>query len=55
MDPNEALKAIREMIANYNSEKGISGWDLEALVQNFAALDQWIASGGFLPEAWSKK
>lgn len=45
MDPNEALKRIRELINDGDSADVL-------LVEAFEALDNWLSRGGFLPSAW---
>lgn len=59
MDPNETLRRIREIARK--AEGGTWMWDtledaesemLEAL-ENFAELDRWLLSGGYLPAEWS--
>lgn len=45
MDPNEALKNLREELSYF--EGG-------AFAEQFQALDEWLAKGGALPEAWQK-
>lgn len=48
MDPNEALRRIRELIANPQST-AVELVELEELVSD---LDAWLSDGGYLPEAW---
>lgn len=51
MDPNETLKQLRTLFAEVDTEV----WDTQEFERArdlFQALDQWISSGGFLPEAW---
>ena len=47
MDPDEALRKIRELINDGDSA------DIE-LVHLFDGLDQWLSKGGFLPKDWSR-
>jgi hypothetical protein len=70
MDPNEALKLMRELakkilaIANEPNCDEPSYDDLVSSAQEFStaiemaeqfeALDEWIKSGGFLPEDWKQ-
>ena len=42
MDPNEALKMIREAATQ----------DAQDMIEPFEALDEWLCKGGFLPDAW---
>jgi hypothetical protein len=44
MDPNEALRQIRELFEEGNSDE--AGFI-------FIGLDEWLSSGGFLPDDWS--
>lgn len=57
MDPNEALKRCRALGAQVlrNVDDGVLGSrdTAEALAEAFAALDSWLAKGGFLPKSWS--
>ena len=55
MDPDEALKRLRELTQNVlrlaelgedNAELGVE------LAEQVEALDEWISKGGFLPKAW---
>lgn len=53
MDPNAALAEIRAEIADIES----AGNDIEyrgahKLADLVQSLDEWIAKGGFLPDAW---
>ena len=65
MDPNQTLKNLRSLVEAVNAElddsenlgpSRLASTDLvccaHELAQHFEALDQWITSGGFLPEAW---
>jgi hypothetical protein len=63
MDPDAALKELRELAAEFNEEERI--WDgtdgllehkakAERATELFAALDKWLSGGGFLPEDWGK-
>lgn len=45
MDPDQALKDLREMIRDTE--------DLD-LIEQFEALDDWLAKGGFLPADWQR-
>jgi hypothetical protein len=53
MDPNEVLNKIRRLIAERETcyeddEKGMSN----EIVEQFIALDEWLARGGFKPGDW---
>ena len=43
-DPEEDIDALDAVLAN-----------AEKLAQLVLALNQWIATGGFLPERWARK
>lgn len=51
MDPNEALRVLRAMVEAVMTGDGCASVD--ELAEQFDALDEWIARGGFLPAAWS--
>ena len=55
MDPNEALRRIREIVEK-TYDKEMSSASVEEmfndLVDHFEALDDWLIKGGFLPNAW---
>lgn len=56
MDPNEALRLIREAIkrmqaASHADDYTDAASDLADAVQ---ALDEWLTRGGFLPEEWHR-
>lgn len=59
MDPNTALENARVAAGSVVSAIDGNGGDLttsaDALAEAFQALDQWLSSGGFLPEAWAGK
>lgn len=44
MDPNATLNALRELLAGDDGE----------VAETFAALDEWLSNGGFLPDDWRK-
>jgi hypothetical protein len=55
MDPNEALKNVREMSRRLNADEfEVDSGDAMALVEAFEALDGWLSNGGFLPDAWKR-
>ncbi len=55
MDPNVTLLELRRKMTVLK-EGNISTKDkdrlLDALVEEFEALDEWISRGGFLPTDW---
>lgn len=65
MDPNETLKMLRELVAQYITAKHITDWDTDDdtrvaqqmaraddIVERVEALDGWLSQGGFLPSGW---
>jgi hypothetical protein len=56
MDPDATLKALRELAAQ--TTHGLDSESLSVIAYQqaelFAALDQWLQSGGFLPDAWAQ-
>ncbi len=59
MDPNEALRRLREAAAKVREEMdkcfgGDPMDDVSDMLQHFEALDGWITNGGFLPAAWRR-
>lgn len=56
MDPNETLRRIRILQANYaaNPVDGLTPNQVEDLIDLTEALDAWLSKGGFLPQAWMK-
>lgn len=55
MDPDEALRELRELVAEYDRHAGeLAPEQVDALVGGLIALDGWLEGGGFLPEAWRK-
>lgn len=59
MDPNEALKRMRELAREaMAAESGGEPADLgrmSELAEQFQALDSWLTNGGFLPDGWSHR
>lgn len=70
MDPNVALKSIREAISDLKTQderkvvedsvlrerraRHVDNEPLLELIENFEALDKWLSTGGFLPADWNK-
>jgi hypothetical protein len=53
MDPNEALRIIREARAELFSEgEPYDPETVRTLAEHVDALDTWLSKGGFLPAAW---
>lgn len=54
MDPDQALKEIRQLISDWNDfvnvEEAVAF--AESLTEKLDGLDQWLSKGGFLPTAW---
>lgn len=59
MDPNANLKEQRELAAHLlwleENDREIDHDDVLRLSELVIALDNWIASGGFPPDAWARK
>jgi hypothetical protein len=64
MDPDAALKELRELAAEFNEEERI--WDgtdgllehkekAERAAELLVALDEWLSGGCALPDDWSRK
>ena len=53
MDPNETLKRIRELVAEFNAEHDIDHPQRE-LVDAIVDLDEWLTGDGFLPDGWAR-
>ena len=68
MDPNAALEQLRKQVVDtlsmldaesrpdhYSMEDMDGVFDkLDRLATTFEHLDDWISSGGFLPDSWQK-
>lgn len=60
MDPNETLTQLRELFAAVNPDGldartyYVVGMEVERARDLFEALDGWLTSGGFLPDAWRR-
>lgn len=59
MDPDAALERLREL-AKATDPDGDGDYEdpvylLEEMAVVFDGLDQWLSSGGFLPQAWQKR
>lgn len=52
MDPNETLRQLRELLSVNRYGEKIYPDDADRARDLFEALDQWLARGGFLPDAW---
>ena len=59
MDPNEALKTLRQLVIDeeYLSQGigGIIHTNGQAIYEAFTALDNWLQKGGFLPSDWQRE
>jgi hypothetical protein len=53
MDPNVALAEIRRLAATILPDED-QLTDAVALAELVTWLDEWLATGGFLPEAWAR-
>ena len=56
MDPNETLEQLRKLFADEEEATSphLTALAFEEARDLFQALDGWIASGGFLPDAWKQ-
>lgn len=54
MDPNTALEEARGLAHAIRMGTAHQGADVE-LAEQFQALDEWIATGGFLPDGWRQE
>jgi hypothetical protein len=56
MDPDEALKQLREAMAERDTgkRKRARKYSQDEIVDLFQALDQWLMQGGFLPQDWNR-
>jgi hypothetical protein len=52
MDPNETLKSIRDLAAEILRNDGYDRVAGDRLAEEVTALDKWLSTGGFLPDAW---
>lgn len=52
MDPNTTLQDIRAAISSLDNDGTSYDPYVDDLVTSVEALDAWLSSGGFLPEAW---
>ena len=55
MDPDKNLAEQQAIIAKYKARGYVHMDDAKRLAELFAALDEWIKRGGFLPAAWKPK
>jgi hypothetical protein len=63
MDPNEALRVLREAMAyaqrqmdndtDHPSFCVVSNRTVSDMLDSFTALDEWLTRGGFRPTEWS--
>jgi hypothetical protein len=52
MDPNEVLDDLREIFGT-PMERGVEYHeDWSFVKERFAALDEWLSQGGYLPAEW---
>lgn len=55
MDPNEALRVIREHYKHVTVDGMLLNWhQADTMCEALEALDDWIKGGGFLPDDWSQ-
>lgn len=55
MDPDEALRQLRECLKALQDVEDPDGAEVAFLLERFEALDTWLTGGGFLPQAWERK
>lgn len=53
MDPNETLRAIRDLARLILESDQDQSHRAEELAEAVDALDTWLGRGGFLPDAWA--
>lgn len=59
MDPNETLRLLRELLAEfwaaYEEDDGFQDVDDIAadIANHFESLDEWLKKGGCLPKEWT--
>jgi hypothetical protein len=54
LDPDEALKRLRELADKIDSPFGFDLAEAKDLAIQFQALDGWLTRGGFLPKDWAR-
>ena len=58
MDPNVALENLRNAISSlddsFNLGEACDTYDIEQVIDSFAALDYWMRKGGFIPKDWAE-
>lgn len=64
MDSNEALRILRQAIESAGRQQDsdtshpsfcvVRNGTVSEIIEAFEALDGWLVSGGFLPEAWKR-
>jgi hypothetical protein len=56
MDPNETLRLLRLTLKQMkaDTDPAIRQAHADEAAEHFNALDNWMSSGGFLPEAWKR-
>lgn len=52
MDPNELLRRLREIVAEYYAGDKSAHATAQEMVYEFESLDEWLTNGGFLPTDW---
>lgn len=50
MDPTAALAELRDMVTDLQQDRSV---EVGRLIELHTGLDEWITSGGHLPEQWS--
>lgn len=52
MDPDEALKRLRELSEVFLKTGCLHPDEIFNMMETFQGLDEWITRGGFLPSSW---
>jgi hypothetical protein len=58
VDPDAALDSLRQLIATLRDkrlDRDVEIAYLYAVVEQAAALDNWLTRGGFLPREWMRR
>lgn len=53
MDPNAALRELRDITALIKQHRRMTQDQLDHMSELFEGLDNWITQGGFLPKVWN--
>jgi len=53
MDPNAALRELRDIMALIKSHRRMTSEQLDHMAELFDGLDEWLSRGGFFPTPWA--